>query len=238
LSIPWLHRASSPCTLNGMCAELSAADPYPRRQRLFDLVGAGLLLLVSLPLFIVVAVLVWLDSPGGVIFRQIRVGRHGRPFTLFKFRTMVADADPGFHRRHVRGLLGGDSRQAWSPPGADPRLTRLGRWLRPTCLDELPQLVNVVRGEMSLVGPRPALPYEVEAWQPWHHARLVVPPGITGPWQVNARGHADFDCMVRLDLAYIARRSIRLDLALLARTPSVVLRWRHGGPERAPVRAE
>jgi lipopolysaccharide/colanic/teichoic acid biosynthesis glycosyltransferase len=141
---------------------------------------------------------------------------------------MTAGADSGPHRRHVSRLLRGQARgQPWQAEADDGRVTRLGRLLRRSGLDELPQLYNVLRGDMSLVGPRPALPYEAELWAPWHHGRLAVRPGLTGPWQLAAcRQAMDFDSMVRLDLEYIRRRSPWRYLTILARTPLALLRRR------------
>lgn len=198
--------------------------PWPP-ARLFDLVIAATLLVLAAPLLALLALAIRWDSPGPVLFRQTRLGQGGRPFELLKLRTMQAGADPEIHRAHVALLLAAPDRpQPWSPLPADGRVTRLGRLLRASGLDELPQLLNVLRGEMRLVGPRPALPYEAALWQDWHHGRLAVPPGITGLWQVTARHRVDFDGMARLDLAYIARRSLALDLWILLQTPLAVLR--------------
>lgn len=198
----------------------------PSAYRILDVALALALLALAAPLLAVAAVSIRLDSPGPVIFRQTRVGLARRSFELLKLRTMAAGADSAPHEAHVRCLLhgGGGPGHAWAPLPADPRVTRVGRLLRRTGIDELPQLVNVLRGDMRLVGPRPALPYEVERWQEWHFARLAVPPGITGLWQVRGRSRVDFDGMVRLDLDYLSRRSLALDLAILARTPIAVLR--------------
>jgi lipopolysaccharide/colanic/teichoic acid biosynthesis glycosyltransferase len=190
------------------------------------LVGGGLLALAA-PVIAVAAIAVLLDSPGPILFRQWRLGMHGRPFRLLKLRTMVADADPSVHEDHVRHLIGaGAGGRPWAPIDRDPRVTGVGRRLRALGVDELPQLVNVLRGEMSLVGPRPAVPYEAESWSDWHRGRLAVKPGITGLWQVAGRGAADFETMMRMDLEYIDRRSPWLDLRILARTPAAVLRRR------------
>jgi lipopolysaccharide/colanic/teichoic acid biosynthesis glycosyltransferase len=195
-------------------------------HRALDVALGGVLLAAAMPVLVLAAVAIKLDSPGPAMFRQIRLGRHGRPFQLLKLRTMFQDADPAPHRRHVRRLMEDPGAGPWSPVPSDPRVTRVGRRLRRLCLDELPQLVNVVRGDMSLVGPRPALPYEAETWSDWQRGRLAVAPGITGLWQVDGRGRADFETMVCMDLDYVARRSIRLDLTILARTPGAMLRPR------------
>jgi lipopolysaccharide/colanic/teichoic acid biosynthesis glycosyltransferase len=202
----------------------------------FDLVVAGLLLAAAAPVLLLAALAIRLDSPGPILFRQIRVGQGGRPFEMLKLRTMIAGASPALHREHVRALLRDGAGRPWIGPAADARVTRLGRLLRATALDELPQLVNVLRGDMRLVGPRPALPYEVDLWADWHHRRLTVPPGITGLWQVAGRERSTFDEMVRLDLAYIAARSTWLDLSILLRTPWALLRSRCGAPRTVDPR--
>lgn len=201
-------------------------------QRPLDIILTLALLPAALPLIALLALAVRLDSPGPAIFRQERLGVNGRRFALFKLRSMRADADEGVHRRRVDELLRLAGRgRPWRPPAEDPRVTRLGRFLRHSALDELPQLFNVLRGEMSLVGPRPALPYEAEQWASWHRRRLGVRPGLTGLWQVTGRDPADrkpvdFDGMVRLDLDYIGRRSLALDLWILGMTPVAIWRRR------------
>jgi len=188
-------------------------------KRSLDATLAGLLLLVLSPLFAALALnIVWRDG-GPVLFRQTRVGLNGRRFTLFKFRTMLRDAeqrqDEVAHLNEVRG-------RAFKATN-DPRLTRSGPILRRTGLDELPQLWNVLRGDMSLVGPRPPLPSEVEGYDVWHRRRLSMKPGITGLWQVSARREAEFDRWVAIDLEYIDRWSLWLDLKILLRSlPAIV----------------
>jgi exopolysaccharide biosynthesis polyprenyl glycosylphosphotransferase len=191
-------------------------------KRAVDLVGATVGLVVAAPLMAIVAVAVKLDSLGPVFFRQERVGWGGKRFKLAKFRTMVQDAEA---RRDA--LLGQsiypDPRLFKMP--ADPRVTHLGRWLRRTSLDEVPQLWNVLKGEMSLVGPRPPLPSEVALYEAHHYARFDVKPGMTGPWQVSGRNEIrDFEKVVELETAYIRNWSLYVDLVLLARTMPVVIR--------------
>ena len=202
-------------------------------QRPLDLVITISLLPLAFPLIVLLALIVRLDSPGPAFFRQERLGRGGRSFVLFKLRSMRAGADEALHRRRVTGLLRPEGRGLpWQAPAHDSRVTRLGRLMRLSAVDELPQLVNVLKGEMSLVGPRPALPYEAEHWSVWHQQRLLVRPGLTGLWQVAGRDPAshqaavDFDGMVRLDLDYIRRRSLALDLRILGMTPAAVWRRR------------
>lgn len=196
--------------------------------RVLDVVGATLLLILLSPLLLAIALLIRLDSPGPVLFRQERVGRHRRPFTVNKFRTMHHGVAHDRHREFVLGLINGDHpQQDTSSPYykmmVDPRVTRVGRILRRSSLDELPQLWNVLRGQMSLVGPRPAIPYEVEHYPPHWFARFAVKPGVTGLWQVSGRSEVTLEEMVRLDVEYARRRSLALNLAILVRTVPAVL---------------
>jgi len=192
-----------------------------RGKRLFDVMGAATLLVLSAPLLGVIAILVKTGSRGPVLYRQPRVGLGGRRFVMYKLRSMYDGVDSALHRRHTEELIRG--RASWITLSHDPRITPVGRLLRRLSLDELPQLFNVLRGDMSLVGPRPALPYEVALYEPWHHQRFAAPPGITGPWQVRARNGGSFDDMVRADLDYLRSRSLWLDLKLLAQTPLAAL---------------
>jgi lipopolysaccharide/colanic/teichoic acid biosynthesis glycosyltransferase len=170
-----------------------------------------------------------------VIYRQERVGENGRPFTMLKFRSMYDNASTALHRAHVAQIIRGNAAPtAANGKGSaklrhDPRVTRVGRILRRTSLDELPQLWNVLRGEMSLVGPRPPLPYEVELYQEWHRQRLQALPGMTGLWQVQGRNRVRFDEMVRMDLEYIRRQSLWLDLVILLKTPWAMFNGRGAG---------
>jgi lipopolysaccharide/colanic/teichoic acid biosynthesis glycosyltransferase len=196
--------------------------------RALDLVGSALLLVVLSPLLAAIAIVIRLDSPGPVLFRQQRVGRDRAPFTVNKFRTMQHGAAHDRHREFVLGLINGEPPRQDAPgPSykmmADPRVTRVGRVLRRSSLDELPQLWNVVRGQMSLVGPRPAIPYEVEHYPPHWFARFAVKPGVTGLWQVSGRSEVTLEEMVRLDVEYADRRSLALNLWILARTVPAVL---------------
>ncbi len=187
-------------------------------KRALDITVAAALLVLAAPLMLLVAVAIKLDSPGPVIFRQRRVGKDGRLFTFYKFRGMVADAEARLHEvAHLNEVDGPIFKSR-----RDPRVTRVGRVLRRTSLDELPQLWNVLRGDMSLVGPRPPLPTEVAQYEPWQRDRLLAPGGITGLWQVSGRNLLGFEDMVRLDLEYITRWSLWLDLVILARTVLVV----------------
>ena len=205
---------------------------YISAKRLMDLTITIFALIVLAPVFLVIALCVKLSSAGPVLYKQTRIGKEGRPFTFYKFRTMYQNADPGIHQRYVQSLIRKQASDNPATPGAgapvyklqkDPRITALGGFLRRTSLDELPQLFNVIRGDMSLVGPRPPLPYEVEAYQAWHMARLSALPGITGLWQVHGRSRVTFDDMVHMDIDYITHRSLWLDMKLLVLTVPAVL---------------
>ncbi len=191
-------------------------------KRVFDLVLAGVSLVLMAPLLAVLALAVYLDGGRPVVFAQRRVGETGRMFTMFKLRTMVPDAES----RQEAALQGGAAVNAVYKPLNDPRVTRVGRFLRRTSLDELPQLWNVLRGEMSLVGPRPELPWVVERYESWQRQRLAVLPGITGWWQVSGRGELPLHENVEYDLYYIQNYSPLLDLTILLRTLWVVARGR------------
>jgi exopolysaccharide biosynthesis polyprenyl glycosylphosphotransferase len=197
-------------------------------KRLIDIAGSASALVVLSPVFAAVAIAIKLTSPGPVIFRQERVGQWGRRFTFLKFRSMHVDNNPEIHRSYVSGLIRG--RQDEGTPvyklTNDPRVTRLGKLLRRSSLDELPQFWNVLMGDMSLVGPRPALDYEVQEYAAWQRHRLAVKPGITGLWQVDGRSRVAFADAVRLDLRYARQFSIWEDLRILLRTPRAVLTGR------------
>lgn len=201
-------------------------------KRVIDLFGSIVGITVLLPLFAVIAVLVKLTSKGPVLFRQKRIGQHGVPFTFLKFRSMYPNNDPKIHQEYVAKLIAGNASELRSSSQSggvfkltnDPRITRFGRFLRKTSLDELPQLFNVLAGQMSLVGPRPPLPYEFQSYDLWHRRRVLeVKPGITGLWQVHGRSKTSFDEMVRLDLKYAKTWSVWLDLKILCQTPAAVL---------------
>jgi len=188
-------------------------------KRSFDVALALTTLVATSPLIAAAMVAIRLDSPGPMLFRQVRVGRNGRPFQVLKLRTMVADAEA----RRAELLAANEADGPLFKMRDDPRVTRVGRFLRRSSIDELPQLWNVVRGEMSMVGPRPALPHETEAWDPLLTQRLRVTPGITGMWQVNGRSESSFEDYTRLDLYYVDNWSLLIDLAILAKTLPVVL---------------
>ena len=214
-------------------AELTAPATRPGlvesiARRTLDIGVAAVVLLLMAPVIAVVALTVRLSSPGPVFFRQRRLGRSMRPFTVLKFRTMRADADSALHRDYVRSLIGTDAPE--NPPDnlyklvVDPRVTKVGRVLRSWSLDEIPQLWNVLRGQMSLVGPRPVIEYEVEQYPDWYLRRFAVKPGLTGLWQVSGRNERTYEEMIRFDVEYAERRSLWMDLRILARTAIVVMR--------------
>jgi exopolysaccharide biosynthesis polyprenyl glycosylphosphotransferase len=202
-------------------------------KRAMDIAGSTIMLILCMPLVSIIALAVKATSKGPVFFRQQRVGQYGKQFTFLKFRSMLVNNDHNVHREYITKFIASEANK--QPSGAkgkgvfkltnDTRVTRVGRFLRRTSLDELPQFLNVLRGEMSLVGPRPPIPYELAAYQTWHRRRLLeVKPGITGLWQVTGRSRVNFDEMVRLDLRYATSWSPWLDFAILMRTPFAVIK--------------
>jgi len=200
-----------------------------RLKRAFDIAASLALLTILLPVFVTIAVLVKLKSPGPVFFRQKRIGQKAKPFTMLKFRSMYVNADNAIHQQYVSWFITASDQEKKSAAGVfkltnDPRITPIGNFLRKTSLDELPQLWNVVRGDMSLVGPRPPLEYEVQKYAPWHCRRVLdAKPGITGLWQVTGRSRTTFDEMVRLDLRYARKVSVWTDIKILLATPRAVI---------------
>jgi lipopolysaccharide/colanic/teichoic acid biosynthesis glycosyltransferase len=199
-------------------------------KRAMDLAVAIILIVILAPVLAILILLVRSTSAGPALFRQQRLGRDQRPFTMLKLRTMHVGRDDRIHREYVTSLLSGGSDAVASPGNglyklqADPRVTRIGAWLRRTSLDELPQLCNVLRGEMSLVGPRPVLPWEAEMFGEQYQRRFAVRPGLTGLWQVSGRSRLSMGKALELDVEYVARRSFRYDLMILIRTVPAVLR--------------
>jgi lipopolysaccharide/colanic/teichoic acid biosynthesis glycosyltransferase len=191
-------------------------------KRLLDIVGSVFLLMLFSPAFILITVLIKCTSRGPVFFTQKRVGRGGKSFTFLKFRSMHVNNDATVHREFVKSFIK-STNVSGSPVYKltnDPRITTVGKFLRKTSLDELPQFINVLAGPMSLVGPRPAIPYEVEEYNAWHRCRVLeVKPGITGFWQVKGRSRTTFDAMVRMDIQYIRKWSLVWDIKLLFQTP-------------------
>jgi lipopolysaccharide/colanic/teichoic acid biosynthesis glycosyltransferase len=203
----------------------------PVLKRAMDIFGSLVALIAFLPAFAIIALLVKLTSKGPVLFCQKRVGQYGREFSFFKFRTMYVDNDSEIHRQYVTKLIAGGANLG-QEKGVyklvnDPRVTTLGRFLRKTSLDELPQFVNVLRNDMSLVGPRPPLPYEYERYKIWHKRRVLeLKPGLTGLWQVEGRSRTTFDEMVRMDIKYASTSSLWVDIKILLQTPAAMFSGR------------
>lgn len=199
-------------------------------KRVMDVVGSAAAIGLLLPIFAVIAIAIKLTSEGPVFFKQDRVGLFGKPFGFLKFRSMHAKNDPKIHQDFMKRMIGGEcsgiqeNQKPLYKMTDDPRVTRIGRILRRTSLDELPQFINVLRGEMSLVGPRPPIPYEYQEYGIWHRRRVLeIKPGITGLWQVKGRSRVCFDDMVRLDLQYARSWSLWLDIRILLKTPAAVV---------------
>ena len=196
--------------------------PYEVTKRVVDIVGALAGLIAGAPVLLLAALAVKLDSSGPVFFRQVRLGRDGRPFTMLKLRSMTVDAP----LRQAELASGNHMDGPVFKIRSDPRATRVGRWLRKASLDELPQLWQVLCGDMSLVGPRPPVPEEVARYEPWQRERLAVKPGLTCTWQVSGRSDIPFDQWVQMDIDYVRHRSLALDLKLLLLTIPAVLTGR------------
>ena len=201
-------------------------------KKLIDIGGSLATLVICLPVLVAIAIAIKLTSKGPILFRQVRLGQYGRKFTFLKFRSMSVGNDHAIHEQYVKRFIAGTQGTEQSGPDrprlyklmADPRITPVGRLLRKTSLDELPQLLNVLKGDMSLVGPRPPLVYEFESYDLWHKERLMaVKPGITGLWQVEGRSRVKFDEMVRMDIRYARSWSLWLDIRILVRTPLAVI---------------
>lgn len=203
-------------------------------KRTFDTMAVALGSILLSPLLLVIAIAIKLDSPGPVFYRQSRIGENGRLFTMLKFRSMKTGNDSSMHKQHITKLirenLGVEQMNSQCLKlEEDPRITRVGKFIRKTSIDELPQLYNILRGEMSLVGPRPAIPYEVELYKDWHKRRFEALPGITGIWQIKGRNRVSFDEMVRMDIEYIEKQSLWLDIMILLQTPLAVFSGKGAG---------
>ena len=212
----------------------AVANSYLLFKRLMDvLIALGLIVLFG-PLMLLIMAGIRISSPGPIFYWQTRIGKKGKPFSMLKFRSMQVKNDPDLHRAYVQKLIheniqpGASSKSNLKMLG-DPRITGLGKYLRKFSLDELPQFFNVLRGEMSMVGPRPSLPYEYEVYKEWHKQRLMVLPGITGLWQAMARNTVSFDDMVRIDIEYIQSMNLWLDLKIMFLTPIVMIRGKGAG---------
>lgn len=188
-------------------------------KRAFDVIFSYTVLILGFPIFLILGLIVKLSSRGPVLFKQIRVGEKKRPFVFYKFRTMYTNNNHDLHKEYVKELITNNKKAGKAYKiEKDPRVTPIGRFLRRTSLDELPQFFNVLKGDMSVVGPRPPIPYELKYYKDWHFKRLEAKPGITGLWQVSGRTLLPFDEMVRLDIEYTRRRSFALDLYILIKT--------------------
>jgi exopolysaccharide biosynthesis polyprenyl glycosylphosphotransferase len=203
--------------------EKSHRSFYRVEKRFIDIVGSSVGLMLLLPWFLVIGILIKFSSPGPVLFRQARVGKNGKTFTFYKFRSMKVGNDDSVHRVYIRKLMKDEVTGSVKKITDDPRVTRIGRFIRRTSMDELPQLFNVFKGDMSLVGPRPCLPFEWEMYEPWHRGRLSAIPGCTGIWQVSGRSSVSFNEMVLMDLFYIDNASLWLDFQLILRTIPILL---------------
>jgi lipopolysaccharide/colanic/teichoic acid biosynthesis glycosyltransferase len=232
----WDHNKPQRPSNSTLYPDLSKRDEgrkaYRATKRVMDIIGSVAALIAFSPLFLVITAAIKLTSKGPVFFRQPRVGQHGISFTFLKFRSMYVNNDASAHKEFVKKLIAGKAEQHSSNGNGgvvykmtrDSRITPIGAFLRKTSLDELPQFLNVLKGEMSLVGPRPAIAYEVEAYDTWHRRRVLeAKPGITGLWQVCGRSRVKFDEMVRLDLRYAQSWTPWLDIKILMRTPAVVI---------------
>jgi lipopolysaccharide/colanic/teichoic acid biosynthesis glycosyltransferase len=197
--------------------------PVPAWKRAMDITFAGMALLLLSPLFLLIALFIKIVDPGPVFFKQTRVGRLGRPFSMWKFRTMKVNAETQSHQNYFHNLMESDQPMTKLDAKNDPRIIPLGRLLRKTGIDELPQIFNVLRGDMSLVGPRPCLPYEYEKYRHWQHNRFDILPGITGLWQVSGKNNTTFKQMIRLDITYSRQLSLKEDLRILFKTiPAII----------------
>ena len=196
--------------------------PLPLYKRIMDVVVACLGSVIVSPLLLLMAVFIKMVSPGPILFKQQRVGYLGKPFTCWKFRTMKINASTAVHQKHVRDFIhNGHSMNKLDDQ--DPRIIPLGKYIRKAGLDELPQLINVIRGEMSLIGPRPCIPYEARQYRTWHHKRFETVPGLTGLWQVNGKNRTTLNEMMRLDIHYGKKQSVWLDLKILLKTlPAII----------------
>jgi len=197
-----------------------------RAKRVLDIIAAAFGLLIISPLAAVIALCIRLSSPGPVVFRQVRIGKDGKEFEFYKFRSMKMNCDDTSHREYIKLFIEGDEEGLKKYQGrkkvykmtCDDRVTAIGRLLRRTSFDEIPQLINVLKGDMSMVGPRPHIPYEVDIYKDWHRRRLAGQPGITGWWQIHGRSRVTFDDSVLMDIWYLEHQSLLLDIRIMCRT--------------------
>jgi len=210
----------------------------PLWKRAIDIAGSLVALLLLSPLLLLVALLIKIVSPGPVLFRQKRVGYLGRVFTLWKFRTMHVNADTTLHQNYLRELIRNEKEMTKLDHGRDPRIIPLGNLLRATGIDELPQLINILLGDMSLVGPRPCLPYEAYEYHPWQMRRFDAVPGLTGLWQVSGKNRTTFAEMMRLDIGYARKRAFLLDVMIVLKTIPAIVVQVTDRPSNAHTRTE
>lgn len=212
----------------------AVANNYLFYKRILDVIIALVLIALFGPLMLLIIVGIRISSPGPIFYRQTRIGKKGKPFSMLKFRSMQVVNNPDLHREYMQNLI----RENIHPDAlgksslkmlGDPRITGVGKYMRKFSLDELPQFFNVLRGEMSIVGPRPPLPYEYEVYEEWHKGRLDVLPGITGYWQVLAHNTVEFDEMVRIDLEYIRSMNLWLDIKIIFLTPIEMVKGKGSG---------
>ena len=231
-----IQRPSNPALYPDLTNPDNSKSTYRLVKRGMDIAGSLLMLILCVPIFALAALAIKLTSKGPVFFRQQRIGQYGIPFAMLKFRSMHINNDANTHKTYVTQLIAGKAVPHPSNGNGtgvykitnDSRITAVGAWLRRASLDELPQIINVLKGEMSLVGPRPPVPYEVDVYDLWHRRRLLeAKPGITGLWQVSGRNRVKFDDMVRLDLAYARTWSPWVDLQILMRTPRAIIEGAH-----------
>lgn len=213
--------------------ELDGAPPLPAGKRIVDIIGALLAFAVLSPVLSLIAIMIKIVSPGPVFFKQARIGYHGRPFTFWKFRTMKVEADTMVHQQHLQHLIRSEQPMTKLDSDSDSRIIPFGKILRLTGLDELPQLINVLRGEMSLIGPRPCLGYEARQYLLWHQRRFDAVPGLTGLWQVSGKNRTTFKEMMRLDIAYTMKKSLWLDAKIILKTiPAIITQVKDGFSKR------
>lgn len=217
--------------------EPAGTPGIPAWKRTMDIAGSAAGLVLLSPLMLLIALFIKAVSPGPVLFRQERMGRRGKTFTMLKFRTMQLDSDTTIHREYLVDLIRNEKEMEKLDGKADPRIIPFGSLLRALGLDELPQLVNVLLGDMSLVGPRPCLPYEALEYHPWHMRRFDVLPGLTGLWQVNGKNRTTFTEMMRFDVSYAKRKTFLLDMEIFLKTVPAVIRQAADLPAPARVRS-
>ena len=217
---------------NQIKRELAKATPKFDVKRMFDLAMCLVLLPFIIPIAGIVGLLILFDSPGPIFFRQKRIGYKGQAFTIYKFRTMYHKFDDSKHREYMKQYISGQAATqadgSFKPP-IENQITKTGRFLRKTSLDELPQLINVLKGDMSIVGPRPHVEWEVQEYEAWHRLRLAVKPGITGLAQVNGRSSITFDLLIKYDIDYVRNQSMALDFQIMIQTVLAVLKRNGAG---------